>query len=129
MEIKRSERCFGCGEKNPIGLRLKVEATPDYEIAYFTPSLNHEGYEGIVHGGIISSLLDEVMSWACLRSGCQAVTAELRVRFRHPAKLGQRLKVVARVVEARGRLVITEGEVCSQFGQLLASAQGRYMRL
>jgi uncharacterized protein (TIGR00369 family) len=129
LNLKRSERCFGCGDKNPAGLQLKVVPGPNYDIASFTPGPEHEGYEGIVHGGIIATLLDEVMSWACVHKGHQAVTAELRVRFQKPVAIGQALRVLGWVVAEKGRLIITKGEVRTELGAILARAIAKYIKV
>jgi acyl-coenzyme A thioesterase PaaI-like protein len=79
--------------------------------ASFIPSSDHQGFGGIVHGGIISTILDEAMAWATAHAGFWAMTGDMRVRFRRPLNIGELTLVTARVSRARGRLVTTVGEL------------------
>src|SRR5918995_610675 len=87
--IRSDHACFGCGAHNPIGLQLRFEAVVDGVAALFTPEPEHQGFENAVHGGIISTILDEAKAWATAHSGAWAVTGEMRVRFRHPLGVGE----------------------------------------
>jgi acyl-coenzyme A thioesterase PaaI-like protein len=112
LSVVRSDHaCFGCGDDNPIGLHLRF--TPDGEgvKASFVPGPEHQGFDGVVHGGIISAILDEAMAWATAHVGVWAVTGELRVRFRKPLSIGAPTTVTARVSGSRGRLVTTAAEL------------------
>lgn len=121
--------CFGCGEQNPIGLRLKFHRVYGELQATFTPAKQHEGYAHMTHGGIVATLLDEAMSWAVIDRGHLAVTARMDLQFRRPVPIGEPLVVSARVERDRKRLVDTSGEVRAQSGELLAMAQGVFMRV
>ncbi|HEX3723765.1 MAG TPA: PaaI family thioesterase, partial [Nitrolancea sp.] len=103
--------CFGCGEQNPIGLRLKFYRVDGGLQAKFTPSKHHEGYDRMTHGGIVATLLDEAMSWAVIDSGRLAVTARMELQFRRPVSIGEPLVVSARIERDRKRLVDTSGEL------------------
>src|SRR5215218_3749618 len=109
--VRSDHACFGCGDDNPIGLHLRF--TPDGEgvIASFVPGPEHQGFDGVVHGGIICSVLDEAMAWATAHAGVWAVTGEMRVRFRKPLSIGEPTTVVSRVSGTRGRLVMTAAEL------------------
>lgn len=121
--------CFGCGELNSIGLKLKFyrDAAGGVRTS-FTPRVEHEGYQHMTHGGIISTILDEAMSWAVVSSGRLAVTAKMEVRFRRPVAVGELIEVLARVTRDRGRTTQTSAEMYDQSGDLLASATGSFMR-
>jgi acyl-coenzyme A thioesterase PaaI-like protein len=80
-------------------------------IASFIPGPEHQGFYDVVHGGIISSVLDEAMAWAVAHAGVWAVTGEMRVRFRQQLKIGDLTTVVARVSGTRGRLVTATAEL------------------
>lgn len=121
--------CFGCGDLNPQGLRLKFYRSDSGVQAEFTPRAEHEGYTHLTHGGIVSTLLDEAMSWAVIDSGRLAVTARMEIAFRRPVAVSQPVTVVGRVVRDRGRLVETVGELRGQDGTLLASASGTFARV
>ena len=121
--------CFGCGEQNPIGLRLKFHRVDGAVQAAFTQEKIHEGYAQMTHGGIVATLLDEAMSWAVIDRGHLAVTARMDVQFRRPVPIGEPLIVTARVERDRKRLVEAAGELRTQAGDLLASANGVFMRV
>jgi len=103
--------CFGCGEENPIGLKLKFKWDNGTARAEFTPNESHQGWPGIVHGGIISSLLDEAMSNAPYFEGIPCLTAKMQVRIRRPALTGERLIITASITKKSRRLVETRAVI------------------
>lgn len=122
--------CFGCGDLNPCGLKLVFAREGDGVTADFMPRPQDEGFFGVVHGGIVTTLLDEAMAWAAFATGTWAVTAKLDVRFRQPVHVGVAVRVSARVVRARGRLIEASGEVRSTAdGELLAEATGAFFQV
>jgi uncharacterized protein (TIGR00369 family) len=121
-------RCFACGKENAIGLQLEFERRAGGEArAVWTPAGLHEGWPGIVHGGLLSTVLDEAMSHAVLATGLKAMTAELRVRFREPAPSGRALTVQARVIQRAKRLVEAEASITGEEGQEYAHGWGRFL--
>ena len=78
-------RCFGCGSENPIGLRLRFEAVDGGVVARFRPRPEYQGWDGMLHGGILLTMLDETLAYAALFAAGPAVTAELRARLRKPS--------------------------------------------
>ena len=124
----QTNRCFACGPDNAIGLKLVFARRPHGEaLAEWTPAAEHEGWPGVVHGGLLSTVLDEALSHAVLAAGLKAMTAELRVRFRQPAPSGRALAVKAWVVERSKRLVETEAAVTGPDGEELAHGWGRFL--
>lgn len=121
--------CFGCGDRNPIGLHLKFFRDGDAVVAKFTPQPIHEGYIHMIHGGIVATLLDEAMSWAVIDRGYLAVTARMEVRFRHPVPVGETLAVLGRVEGERRRAVEASGELRDRNGDVLATATGLFLRV
>lgn len=122
--------CFGCGELNTIGLKLKFYRDAEGGVrTRFTPRIEHEGYQRMTHGGIISTVLDEAMSWAVVSSGQLAVTAKMEVRFRRPVMVEEPIDVHAWVTRDRGRTIQTAAEMYDQSGEQLASATGSFMRV
>ncbi len=109
--VRSDHACFGCGDDNPIGLRLRFAPDGNGVKASFIPSAEHQGFHKVVHGGIISAVLDEAMAWATAYAGVWAVTGELRVRFRQSLRIGELTNVTARVVGTRSRLVTTAAEL------------------
>ena len=92
--------CFVCGPHNAIGLRVKFQLDGDVCRGEFTPGRDHCGYDGITHGGILFSLLDDVMAnWLYLK-GLRCFTAKCEIRYRNPLPVGCR----ARAHAGRGRL-------------------------
>ncbi|MFW6074114.1 MAG: PaaI family thioesterase [Chloroflexota bacterium] len=124
--------CFGCGDLNPSGLQLRFRLLPndDGVWARFSPDRGHEGYLGMVHGGILSTMLDEAMSWAITTSGALGVTARMEVAFRQPASVGDELIVVGQVQDRRRRLIDVRGSIyrVSDHG-LIADAEARFMKV
>jgi uncharacterized protein (TIGR00369 family) len=115
MDLADDRYCFVCGERNPFGLKLSFRRSErGTALTEFTPSQEYQGYRGIVHGGIISTILDEIMIQAALDEGITAVTAELTVRFRRPLRIGETAqaeaslaKKGARLIEARSHMIET----------------------
>ena len=125
-----SHGCFGCGEKNPIGLRLAFYRLDDGRIhAEFTPGAEHEGYAHVLHGGIVSTLLDEAMSWAVAAPGRLAVTASMEIRFRRPIPTGEPVDVIGAVTRDRRRIIEARGEIRDARGDLLAEAEATFARV
>ena len=126
--------CFVCGRNNPDGLQLTFEYPgPGRCRAEFVPLRKFQGWQGILHGGIISTLLDEAMAHALGGAergggGSGAVTAEMTVRFRKPVKIGEVAILAGRVQSDKGRIVECSSEILSQDGTVLASATGKLVR-
>lgn len=122
--------CFGCGDQNPIGLQLRFRKLiyEDGVWSSFTPSRLHEGYLGMVHGGILSTVLDEAMSWAITASGDLGVTAKLEVAFKKPASVDESLLVIGLVERRRRRLIDVRGQVlrASDY-EVIAQSEARFM--
>lgn len=122
----QSVGCFGCSTSNGRGLGLVFERGDDVVEARTTLSEEFAGYDGLAHGGIVSTLLDEAMGWAILElAGRFAVTRSLSVSFRRPVLIHRELRVRARIAaeEADGSLRV-EAEVLDARGRLSASAVG-----
>jgi len=96
--------CFACGKENPIGLQLTFSEKDDSYITTFIPGPQHQGYDGIMHGGLVSTILDEVMARYLYAKGFNAVTAKLEVRFRKPTPIGQQLTVTGKIAGKRGNM-------------------------
>ena len=106
---RRQTGCVVCGPDNPNGLRIRYETGDDGGVAAeWIPARRWEGFEGVIHGGIVSTVLDEAMSKAVAASGCEALTAELRVRFRRPVNSGETYAIRGWIVERRKRRITAE---------------------
>lgn len=129
-ETEVEHYCFGCGSQNPYGLKLRFRRSEGGIWADFTPLKFHEGYLGMTHGGILSTVADETMSWAVTDSGEIAVTARMTMTFRRPARVGETLRSIGRVVTNRGRAIDTEARIISlDDGKAVAEASARFIRV
>jgi len=92
----------GCCENNPDSLELVFSQHPDGSVsAPFVVGLHHQGYTGLLHGGMTSTLLDAAMTHCLFMQGIKALTAELTVRFMAPIRVGQTLTVYGRLLSQR----------------------------
>lgn len=119
--------CFACGGTNPIGMGLHIELDEGRARTTWRAGGDFVGWSDKLHGGIVATLLDEVMAWACASSDAWAVTAEMTVRYRSPAAPGEELVAEGRVVEQRRRIYQVVGEVRGGDGRLVAEGSGRYL--
>ena len=119
--------CFACGGENPIGMRLHIELGEGSARSTWIAGEHFVGWSDKVHGGIVATLLDEVMAWAPSSFDSWAVTAEMSVRYRSPASPGERLEAEARVTSRRRRIYEVHGEVRGADGRLVAEGTGRYL--
>ncbi len=132
INVLNPHNCFGCGALNAHGLKLTFFIDPEGNGVWtpFTPEPRFEGYAGVVHGGIISAVLDEVMAWSLYRHEYWAVTAELSVRFRQSVVVGDATRAVGRLVADRGRVLdLTADLRRDRDGRLLATATATFMRV
>lgn len=127
--------CFACGQENPIGLKLRFSQEGDEVRSEFTPGEYHQGWPGIVHGGVIETLLDEAMAYVPHFMGLHCVTAKMEVRIRHPVPVGQRLLISSnatrktrRVIEAEARLTFEDGTTVAEGKAVLYVVEGRERR-
>jgi len=122
--------CFVCGQDNPTGLRIRFHRQPNGDmIADWTPGSAWEGFRGIVHGGVVSTVLDEAMSKAVASTGIEALTAELRVRYRLPASSGAAFQIRGWIVKRTKRLIQTEATLTSVDGKVHARAWASFLCL
>jgi uncharacterized protein (TIGR00369 family) len=123
-----SNPCFGCSPHNPIGLKLKPQVETEKCIAVFTPQPEHQGWSGYMHGGLISTVLDEVMGQWLWQNGKPSVTAEMNIRFVKPVPIGKELTAIARVKNERSRVVEMEAEILLNDGQTAAKATAKFFK-
>lgn len=123
-----TNHCFGCGRDNPIGLKLDMKLDGDRCVAYFTPKAEHESYGDRMHGGLTSTLLDEVMGdYVFHKAGKPAYTARLEIRFRSAIRIGETVKVEGWPEVHRGRLFIMKGKITHADGTPAAEAKAEMM--
>lgn len=131
LAVRQDHYCFGCGRDNPHGLKLTFFAGEAEEVwADWTPSRENEGFTGIAHGGIITTVLDEVMGWAVYHKEIWAVTGRLAVSFRKPVQIGQPTRATARITSVRGRKIELVAELCRiADGIVLAEADAVFIKV
>ena len=121
------EYCFGCGEKNPIGLKLRPVYDGEKVVARFTPREQHQGWYNVTHGGILYSILDETTAYAVLCSGVSfGVTAKSAIRFKHVSPTDATLVASAWVTKASSRLVETQGRLEMEDGTVIAEIEATF---
>jgi len=122
--------CFACGRLNPSGLQLDFDVSSNSATARYTGLQRHQGYDGTLHGGVITALLDETMGWAIFHQGIWGVTAKLEVAFKRPVPVGEELLVTGELVRERGRSIETKGIlVRASNGEVLADATALFVRM
>lgn len=130
MAIENNDNCFVCGTKNPFGFQVKPEIIDEGAAVRIecTPESHWQGWANMLHGGILSTLLDEAITHVGISTFQQpAVTAQLEVRFRNPAPTGVKLHVLAERIKASRRLVEAKATVTLTDGTLIASGAGKVM--
>jgi acyl-coenzyme A thioesterase PaaI-like protein len=119
--------CLVCGRANGRGLGLRFSLRDDSGVeACFECEAHFQGYDGLLHGGVTSTLMDGAMTNCLFAHGIVAVTAEITVRFRHPIALHTGLVVRAHIVRSQAPLHIVEAQII-QNGQVKAKASGKFM--
>jgi uncharacterized protein (TIGR00369 family) len=123
-------RCFGCGEANPIGMHLEFFAAEDGSVVCL-PAVpdTFEGPPGYVHGGIIATLLDEAMSKAVRVRGHTAMTRHMEVEYLRPVPSSAPLRIESRLARSEGRKHWAEAKVLSAHGVTLATGKGLFVEV
>jgi uncharacterized protein (TIGR00369 family) len=120
--------CFACGSLNRHGLRLVLHVERGRAWTQLELERRFEGWSGIAHGGILATILDEVMAWALVGEENWGLTARMAIEFRRPVPTGRPIRAEGQVARTRRRLVETTGRVIdSASGEELATATGTYM--
>lgn len=127
--LPHTRSCFVCGESNPIGLNLRFHTDGRLVQTKFSFRPEHVGFQQTIHGGLISTLLDEVMVWACaVQTRRFAYCAELAIRFLHPTRPGTELVVTAELAEnRRNRIFEAKSALRDSKGLVLATGAGKYL--
>lgn len=129
IELKDDSNCFVCGKSNVYGLQLNWN-TEGYETsAEFFPARSHQGWQGVVHGGILAAVLDEAMTRLTWQKYGNAVTGEMTVRYSNPARIGEKLLITGSVEQGKGRLIPAKAEIRNTDGMLIASATAKTVRM
>jgi len=128
LRLERDNFCFACGKNNPRGLKMNIDI--DYNGArceYFVPK-DIQGWPNITHGGLISTMLDEIMVWAAAGRDIDTVTAEITVRFKNPLPTEHTVKIEGKILEDRKRLLLTEARIFDN-NKVYAEARAKLYRV
>jgi uncharacterized protein (TIGR00369 family) len=125
--LEDDRRCFACGPDNELGLRLQFEYGKNTARCTVTIPAHMGGWTGMLHGGIVATLLDEVMAHAAIAAGVRAVTAKLEIRFRKPAPTGKPLVAEGSVQQRRGKVFDGEAVLSDGAGTIYAEGRSRFV--
>jgi uncharacterized protein (TIGR00369 family) len=124
----RPHNCFACGELNEVGLHLKLNLERGRCWTELEMPRRFEGWEGIIHGGILCTILDEVMAWSLVAMDNWGVTARMSIDFRKPVTVGQAIRAEGWIKETRRRIQVTAGRIVdAETGVELATAEATYV--
>lgn len=126
MVLKHSH-CYVCDLNNPVGLRVAFRQEDRKAVGPFIPKPEHQSFEDITHGGILSALLDAAMNRILLYLSIKAKTARLKVHFRKEAKIGEPLTVQGEVVRVNKLYAITRGEVRDSQNNTIAQGEAIFI--
>lgn len=122
------EFCILCGCKNPWSLKLSFNYDGKYAYTSFRPNPALAGYKGILHGGVISAILDSAMTNCLFHQGVKAVTGELNVKFVYSVPCMQALDIKAWVQSSRSPLYKLKSEISIE-GKIMAWAEAKFMKI
>lgn len=123
--MKTEDYCFVCGKLNPVGLKANFKHEKGRASAELTLSKEYQGWSGIIHGGIISALLDEACVYAGNSLGYNTVTAELKIRFRKPLSPNEKILVEAQANLLKSKLIEAKATLRDSKGNLIAEAESK----
>jgi uncharacterized protein (TIGR00369 family) len=128
-QLPHTSSCFVCGESNAAGLKMRFETDGKVVRARFTPRPEHIGFKQTIHGGIIATVLDEIMVWACaIRTKRFAYCAELNIRYAQPLRPGEEAFITAELTaNRRDKIFEAKAEVRDSTGKILATGAGKYL--
>lgn len=120
--------CFVCGSDNPLGLQLHFLHDPETKTIktdVIFPD-HFQGWSGVVHGGLVSTVLDEIMVKSTAFEGYICVTAEIFVKFKKPVLTGNRYLAIGRISEIKRKLIFAEGQIMDPDKQVVALAKAKF---
>ena len=131
LPIQDSHLCFACGPANSAGLKMQFFANQDSVVSWLTVPDHLRGWNTLVHGGVTSTILDEIMSWAAIYLLKKVIlTKQMTVEFLRPVTVGSQLRAEGRVRDiTKPREAIMEGLLYDDKETLCARSEGRYALL
>ena len=129
MKVEDDDFCFVCGDKNETGIHADFTVNDDNTAtAKLVIPSRFQGWKGIVHGGIISTLLDEVCIYACRKITLKGVTAEMNVKFKKSVPTCKEITLQSKVIEIKRKLIFVHAELLID-GEVYASAETKVFNL
>jgi len=129
MRFDRDDYCFACGKENPDGLQLDIKAENGYSHTKMKFPLYMQGYNGIVHGGLIATVLDELAVYAGISLGNKYATGEIKVRFKKPVKTGVEYVIEGEVIENKEKIVTAKSLIKDSDGVTYAEAIAKLIKI
>lgn len=129
MKLEDDGYCFVCGPKNPIGLKLDFHFNGKTIKTEFIPKKEHQGYLNIIHGGIISTVLDEAMVKLAIAMDMLAVTASMEIRLRKAVNVGEKITIEAKMLKITSKLLESSAKAVTENNVVVAEAKGKLVRL
>ncbi|MGB8346391.1 MAG: PaaI family thioesterase [Ktedonobacteraceae bacterium] len=127
------QRCFVCGQRNPFGLKLVFRLEENSIVADFQPRAEHQGFPGIIHGGIVAAILDETLGRTSILAARPewTMTGRLEIRYRRSVPYGPMLRVRAALGSQRLRMIQASGVITLAADEqiILAEARGTFLSL
>jgi len=126
--LSDDQYCFACGPLNPIGLHMEVSFYDNKAFSRLALKREFQGWSDIVHGGLLATILDEIMAHAVVHYVGQAVTTSLQITYRAPLHVGKEFEVVGYVVEQKSRAAVAKAEIRTlQSKKLIAKGISRFI--
>ncbi len=119
--------CVACGHQNPHGLQLTFRVDGNCLTTEWVPGKDWESFQGVIHGGVISTVLDEAMSKAIITHGLEAFTVDLQVRFKQKLRTGEAVQIRGWVVQRKKRRITAEASIRNSSGDEHAHAWGVFL--
>ncbi|MEJ5224276.1 MAG: PaaI family thioesterase [Anaerolineales bacterium] len=128
-----SKMCFICGLENPVGLKLKIyQVEPGVIETTYTAPENFQGYPGVLHGGIVAAILDEISGRAHMGDPANPrfmFTGKLEIKYRKNVPIGKPLRIVGRAGKARAKMAESWAGIYDESGELLAEANALHINV
>jgi uncharacterized protein (TIGR00369 family) len=129
-KLSDDQYCFACGTLNPIGLHMEVSFRDNKAFSRLALKREFQGWSDIVHGGMMATILDEIMAHAVLHYVGQAVTTSLRVTYRTPLHVGEEFEAMGYVAEQKSRAAVAKAEIrILGNNKLIARGESRFVLL
>jgi acyl-coenzyme A thioesterase PaaI-like protein len=127
-KLSDDQYCFACGTLNPIGLHMEVSFRDNKAVSKLALKREFQGWSDIVHGGVMATILDEIMAHAVLHYVGQAVTTSLQVSYRAPLHVGEEFEVIGYVAEQKSRVAVGKGEIWVPASKkLIATGESKFV--